>query len=267
MNNYIHPENQKILWNTINKVQSFSQLTNHQKEELFKSVISLFYEKYKHTKLNTDQLKQLNKDTISIIIQHLKSTNHASIYPNQSPPISSYSGFPDGPTTTHIINKETSALQGAQQPSFDNVFKSRLNEYEKMSAKPKPPVDLDFSEKLDDEPISETNMSSIIQKHLKERENEMTLAYLPATIVPPVAQSTVSQQLPMAPKAPIENNSEIGLLKQQMEDMRKEMKDEIQTIKELLLQMRNGKNNVKMDETQIDVNEKKEDKEIAKSSI
>ena len=244
MNNYIHPENQKILWNTINKVQTFSQLLTPQKEELFKSVISLFYEKYKHAKLNNEQLKQLNKDTISIIIQHLKSAPQTpSRHPSGPSPFGGGVGgtmFPEGPTTTHIISKESTALHGTQQQSFDNVFKNRVNEYEMMSAKPKPPVDLDFSEKLDDEPISETNMSSIIQKHLKERENEMTLAYVPTTIVPPVAQPVAqAQRPPTAPSAPpIETNNELHILKQQMEEMRKEMKDEIQIIKELLMHLR-----------------------------
>lgn len=282
MNNYIHPENQKILWNTINKVQTFSQLLTPQKEELFKSVISLFYEKYKHAKLNNEQLKQLNKDTISIIIQHLKTststpTAHqtaSSPFQTAGKPTNTHNGFafPEGPTTTHIISKESTALYGSSQPqSFDNVFKNRVNEYEMMSAKPKPPVDLDFSEKLDDEPISETNMSSIIQKHLKERENEMTLAYVPTTIVPPVAQPVAqAQRPPTAPPAPpIETNNELHILKQQMDEMRKEMKDEIQIIKELLMHLRreNEIENGKEIDIEKKNKQKNKDKEIAETTL
>jgi hypothetical protein len=243
MDQYIHPENQKLLWNNINKVPHFNELPIHQKNELFKSVISLFYEKYKNNKITNDQLRQLNKDTISLLIQHLR-TNISTNPIMNSHQMSNISYLTDGPNTTHIVKKDMAIIPGKQEP-FESAFKNRLNEYELMSAKSKPSIEVDFTEKLDDEPISEVNMSSIIQKHLKERENEMTMAYLPSNIVPPPSLGTVNanQQSNIQTTVNISkessNKKEIDNLYLQIEEIKQNIKKDMTEIKELLFQIRN----------------------------
>ena len=67
MSLYIHPENQRVLWTTINKVNGFSE-----KDEWFKQVIAHFYHQNSHRVLSREDLLKLNKETIEYMIQQLK---------------------------------------------------------------------------------------------------------------------------------------------------------------------------------------------------
>lgn len=66
MSAYILPENQRILWNTINKVKGFSK-----DEQWFKQVIALFYQKNASRNLDQRELLQLNKETIEYMMRGL----------------------------------------------------------------------------------------------------------------------------------------------------------------------------------------------------
>lgn len=64
MSAYILPENQRILWNTINKVKGFSN-----DEQWFKQVIAFFYQKNANRDLDQRELLQLNKETIEYMMR------------------------------------------------------------------------------------------------------------------------------------------------------------------------------------------------------
>ena len=64
MSAYILPENQRILWNTINKVKGFSK-----DEQWFKQVIAIFYQKNASRNLDQRELLQLNKETIEYMMR------------------------------------------------------------------------------------------------------------------------------------------------------------------------------------------------------
>ena len=64
MSAYILPENQRILWNTINKVKGFSN-----DEQWFKQVIAIFYQKNASRNLDQRELLQLNKETIEYMMR------------------------------------------------------------------------------------------------------------------------------------------------------------------------------------------------------
>ena len=67
MSMYIHPDNQKVLWNTINKAKGFSDKPDA--DQWFKQTISDFY--HHNSNRNLDLLT-LNKATIEYMVQQLK---------------------------------------------------------------------------------------------------------------------------------------------------------------------------------------------------
>jgi hypothetical protein len=70
MSLYIHPENQRVLWTTINKANGFSE--KHDADQWFKQVIARFYHQNSHRVLGKDDLLKLNRETIEHMIQQLK---------------------------------------------------------------------------------------------------------------------------------------------------------------------------------------------------
>ena len=83
---------------------------------------------------------------------------------------------------------------------FNQAYGERQREFDRFLAKPLPPTDVNFKEKLDDEPIS--NMEELIEKHKRERELEMS--QIPNIMYN--AQST--QQLPQ-PHQPFQEKIKI----------------------------------------------------------
>jgi hypothetical protein len=73
MSLYIHPENQRVLWTTINKARGFAE--KQDSDEWFKQTIAHFYHQNSTRVLNRNDLLQLNKETIEYMIQQLKSIN------------------------------------------------------------------------------------------------------------------------------------------------------------------------------------------------
>ena len=76
MSAYILPENQRILWNTINKVKGFSN-----DEQWFKQVIAIFYQKNASRNLDQRELLQLNKETIEYMMRGLAAASFADVAP------------------------------------------------------------------------------------------------------------------------------------------------------------------------------------------
>ena len=73
MSLYIHPENQRVLWTTINKAKGFTE--KQDADEWFKQTIAHFYHLNSTRVLDRNDLLQLNKETIEYMIQQLKSIN------------------------------------------------------------------------------------------------------------------------------------------------------------------------------------------------
>ena len=87
-----------------------------------------------------------------------------------------------------------SELMERKQELSNNAFMQRQKEYEKMFEKPTVP-EVNFKEKLDDEPIS--NMEELIQKQQAERNTYMNLHPMPAQgISPPVNSANNIQLIP-----------------------------------------------------------------------
>ena len=77
MSLFIHPENQRVLWTTINKANGFSE--KRDVDQWFKQVIAHFYSHNSHRVLGRDDLLKLNKETIEYMIQQLKPSSMPSV--------------------------------------------------------------------------------------------------------------------------------------------------------------------------------------------
>jgi hypothetical protein len=77
MSLYIHPENQRVLWTTIDKANGFSE--RQDADQWFKQIISHFYHQNSHRVLGKDELLKLNKETIEYMIQQLRAPAMPSV--------------------------------------------------------------------------------------------------------------------------------------------------------------------------------------------
>jgi hypothetical protein len=156
-NIYIHPQNQQLLWNTMNKTPMFSHMNPQIKDSWFKGIIQQFYNSNQHV-YDAALLQQINKETIAYMVANLKGGSTA-----QSAGTAAVQGPPAN--TVYRGKEDERALK---QEEFNKAFEERQNQY--FLKKP-PMPDIDFTEKLDDRPI--TNMEELIQMHQKEREYEI----------------------------------------------------------------------------------------------
>jgi hypothetical protein len=84
MSLYILNENQKLIWDSMNKIpqfQTFGRDVPGQREDWFRDIIQKFYESNKFKLLSVSELQQLNRDTVSYMIQELKSQSYSTFTP------------------------------------------------------------------------------------------------------------------------------------------------------------------------------------------
>jgi hypothetical protein len=195
MSLFVHPENQELLWNIVNQnpylVSMLSNQTMEQKQKWFKSIIEMFYNLNSHTNLDKTQLNQLNKDTLSYMIQNIRV----------APPIdNNYIYDRNNRTVNTFIDNNKKPIEQPNIPTppmipdnrsefFNRQFQERQREYENMLEK-KAPEEVNFSEKLEDGVIS--NMDELIKRQIQEREAEYKL-YSPPPITNNVSNKPIEQ--------------------------------------------------------------------------
>lgn len=186
MSLYIHAENQKLLWNIMNKLplitDFFEPYPQHHKEQWFKSVIQLFYDKYKTRRLQLNDLHQLNQETIAYIVQSIREKTQTQSYPTATPPPSSPLYSPPSSSAVSPSSRALSPSSSAEaienrqervdkkQDQIHQQFTARQNEYTSMFNKPTPP-EVNFRETEEDTAIS--NMDELIRQHMAQREFEL----------------------------------------------------------------------------------------------
>jgi len=148
------------------------------RETWFRNIVQIFYNKYPVVN-DLVSLQRINKETISFMIESIKSNLpiHAPIgTPDSIPNINSYKN-------SDYIGKDAERIK--KQEVYNSAFEQRQQQYEQLFAKP-PAPEVNFSEKLDDAPIS--NMDELIEKHKREREEELN-KYAPIQQFLPQGQS------------------------------------------------------------------------------
>ena len=201
MSLYINKTNQEILWNTIQRLPLLHRIDN--KELWFREIICFFHES-KGDILDIQDLKQINRDTIKFMIddlhnKHSSPTNsfvssvdlNVSRLSDSTPPTNSFvkdsrvsrigSVCDSTSPTNSLLQIEymgKSMEKAKKQEQYNTAFEERQKQFNELFVKPSIP-EVDFSEKLDDEPIN--NVEELIEKHRKEREEEIKQLIPPLT--------------------------------------------------------------------------------------
>uniref|UniRef100_A0A6C0DBM6 Uncharacterized protein n=1 Tax=viral metagenome TaxID=1070528 RepID=A0A6C0DBM6_9ZZZZ len=224
---YVNPENQKLLWNIINKhpkiIEYFSNRPSENQSYWFQSCIGYIYENIKYENLTIDKLQHCNKETLKYMLSTIKE-----------PSI-------DNDLRNDIQYSRTNVEQNLSKSDLLNKnFAIRQKEYEDMNEK-KVPDSIDFRDKIDDEPIS--NMDEVLRTHLQMRENELK-QYAPLPVVPENKNNIVLDIEDSKMKKSVSwEDSEIEILKKQIRDLFKKM-DKMQEEIDVL----NYKKNIEQEE-------------------
>jgi len=259
MSLFISAENQKLLWNTIQKVSLFHTTIPQQEQQLwFKQNIGSIYENYKNIPLKRNGLENLNKEALQYMLKQLK---------NRNTDISPYfgngnTGSPQNQKPNPFIEPSTSVRIQPRSDSYNRDFIDRQKEYENMMKKEQPVMGI-LNEKIEDTAIE--NMDELLQQHLKQRE----LDIIPFQNNQPLPISEITQK--PSPEMDIKNNvtnpkvswrfsekehqefSElkqiIAGLKEQMENFIKKV-DYLENETRVLKSVINFKNNIEMEVTE-----------------
>jgi hypothetical protein len=198
MSLYIHPENQELLWKIINKnpliIQYFVQYPQGTQESWFKQIISNFYEQNRNILISTEQLLEINKNTIQYMIQDVKRNieyQHKLRNNNQTINKQDFiQTFSDNKTTSlsdtgsNFYDNKTTSLSDTGSNFYDKDYNwknikeeqilSQYNQYQQnynSMFNKKPPESINFKENIEEPTIN--NMDELIKKHIQERDEEL----------------------------------------------------------------------------------------------
>ena len=145
MSLYIHPENQRVLWTTINKANGFQE--KHDADQWFKQVIAHFYHQNSNRVLGRDDLLKLNKETIEYMIQQLKLTSYA--------------------------NKHITSLESSSNTSLESLSNTSLVHAPVTSLVPAPVTSLDPDTKMSTEEMNTLLKLRDLQDQIDELREEI----------------------------------------------------------------------------------------------
>ena len=151
MSLYILPENQKLLWDTMNKTpqyQQFGQSNPSDSEAWFRGIIRQIYDSNKTRKLSLSDLQSLNRDTVGFM---MKDLNRMGFSQNQQTMV----------TRDHFSEKK--------QNDLARDYDARQKEYNGM-LKLAPIQEIDFRIEAE-APIE--NMEELIRKQILERNMDV----------------------------------------------------------------------------------------------
>jgi len=186
MSLYILIENQKLIWETMNKIPQFQEYGKYdqaEQQKWFQHIIQQFYEHNKFKLLSVQELQQLNKETLGYMIKDLKNIKVKTVtpvYSNFSSP--QYDRF-DEPTVftdkPHLASNSEKKqvtrdyLLEKKQEELNRQFSARQNEYSSMLKKG-PGLEIDFRLPMDaDEPIE--NIDELIKSQVHQRNIEFPM--------------------------------------------------------------------------------------------
>lgn len=244
MSLFIHPENQKILWNVISSSPQFQMVP--QKEIWFKDIIQDFYNKTSHIQINAEGLQILNKETIVYMLERMNNlSNGSGAGSGSGPNTPSYQFQPVQPVQQqppHVFqpnmqqpqqpmyqqpqqqpmyqqpnsnanisyklepttNVSRDYLSGQKQDFLAQQYKQKQNEYESMRSR-EAPKDVNFRDAPLDTPIS--NMDELIKNHLRERDAELQKFAPPPPAYMAQNNAADSYKLVQLPTPPVQQQS------------------------------------------------------------
>ena len=184
MSLFVHPENQKILWNIISGnpfiIRYFESKPQQTKELWFKKSIEEFYTRIQGKKINPDELNNLNKEALTSMIQsvHIQNPQYtahdSSRYTSSNghtPSIPQYSSTHEPMNMMNYSNtiNTPELLKESKEDIFNKQFQMRQQEYDSMLQR-KTPQEIDFREKSNDE---HKDINELLERERREREELM----------------------------------------------------------------------------------------------
>ena len=146
MSTFISYNNQTILWNTIKKVPLLQQkIQKEYQANWFRQIIEDIYIQNQYRNLNVQELNELNKQTISYMINSLKKSN--------------------------TENNQTTSIENLDYQDTNTEFSKREKEYEilknntKMNEKP------NFNQTIEDKAID--NMEELLYNQQIQRDLDL----------------------------------------------------------------------------------------------
>lgn len=236
MSNYINAQNQTILWNTINRIPAFLQLSPPKRDLEFKRITEHFYRKCAHKpNLSVQELQDINRQTVMAFVS---LANNPSLTPGQDQrqglrqgPVQGQGGRPPLHPNSLLPNQNpiqnpipipipNSQMFETRQEKQERAFQDRQNMYAQMTEKPNPPVPEMFKETVEDVKI--TNMDELIASYQKQRNLEIPIP----SIIPPVVPSIIPS-ISASPSPPItkQENKKITFLEGEAEINSLEIQD------------------------------------------
>ncbi len=185
---FIQSNNQSLLWKIINNtpqtIQYFSNAPYGEKERWFQSVIGHIYNQYNGQHIS---LREINKKAIDLMLQSLqeKGSQKQEVYQQKKE-----------------IQYETVK---SREQQLTEQFNRRQAEYDSMVKKDTPVVH--FTENIKDEAI--TDINSAVNEYMKERNN---------IIIPTPPPSLLQQQQKQQTKLDLTNAEPISLMVEEFEE-------------------------------------------------
>jgi len=221
MSEFILPANQKIIWDTLQKHPYCSTVFPPDLEEAkikwFKNIISEAYFSIQGKTIVRTQLIQINKNVLKRMLDELKEIidrGQTQQTNNQQVNI-----FQENPIKNKIIQTETSysreSILENKNTEFQNSLEQRQREYGDLFKKPTPPV-VEF-EQANDSVIY--NMDELIQKQLRERDND--LKQITNNIKPIPIKNPIKNSLEIKDETEINGIIELDETKNYIPDIKK----------------------------------------------
>lgn len=181
---FVHPENQKILWNIINGnpfiIRYFESRPPHIKETWFKQSIEEFYKRIQGRKIDPAELNNLNKELLTSMIQdvHLNNPefsahNSSNIQSNSNNPQNQQWNqsqpyqYQQNNSYNTMNNINTPPLTNeSKEDIFNKQFQMRQQEYESMFQR-KVPAEINFRDTIVDE---NKDVNELLEREKRERE-------------------------------------------------------------------------------------------------
>ena len=161
MASYISVENQTMLWSTIQKIQLLhDKIPAHHQQDWFRNILGLFYQQNINVKYD---LRQLNKDTISYMINLLKQNTERQI-DRQTDRLTEIQM--ERPTDGNTDRLTGIQIERQTEAQTERLFIERQQDYVKKEIPPSP----NFTEPLDIE-----NMDELLKQQLKRRELDVPI--------------------------------------------------------------------------------------------
>ena len=154
---YIHRSNQEILWNTFHQIPEFMQLSEKNKERIFKDILLQMYERLSQIVPHSFSLLEYNKQTILLFRNWIHSQKiiefDQEIERNKQRPIEN---------AIRPMHHQTSQVK--------EEFDRRQDEYLQMNKKPEVPKPSELYGETYENKIE--NMDEVLKKYQLERNLE-----------------------------------------------------------------------------------------------